>query len=314
MKSKFKKILITGGGGYVGTVLTTLLLQKGFRVTVFDSLRVGGEGIIPFFSNKNFVFIKGDIRNKDEIKKALGNIDVVIHLAAIVGFPACRRDPQLSYDINVHGTKTLVEAVNKKIPILFASTGSVYGKVIDETCSEDTPLKPLSEYGHQKVKAEKLIKENQKYVIYRFATAFGASPRVRLDLMPNDFVYRAVKEKSLIVYEKNFMRTFIHVKDMARSFLFALEHYGKMKGQIYNVGDNRMNYSKEDVCLAIKKKIDYYLHFAEINKDLEQRDYLVSYEKLSKLGFHTAITLSEGIDEMIKVAQVLKTEDEYRNI
>ncbi len=314
MKLKFKHILITGGAGYIGSALTEVLLKNGFKVTVLDSLLFGGTGLIPFFSNKNFSFIKGDIRNKKDISKSLDGIDVVIHLAAIVGFPACRKDPQLSYETTVFGTKNLVSVVKGKIPIFFASTSSVYGKISDKICTEETKIHPLSEYGLHKSEAEKVIKKNKQFVIYRFATAFGVSPRMRLDLMPNDFVYRAIKEKSLIVYEKNFMRTFIHVRDMARSFLFALENYGKMKGEVYNVGDNKMNYSKEGVCLLIKKKVNYYLHFAEIDKDLEQRDYEVSYDKLAKVGFHTKLTMEEGIEELVKVAQVLDIQDQYRNI
>lgn len=314
MKSKFKNILVTGGAGYIGTALTQLLLQKGYHVRVFDSLRFGGSGLIPFFAEENFEFIKGDVRNKNDVRKSIENIDAVIHLAAIVGFPACRRDPEASYDITVLGTKNLVTVVKGKIPILFASTSSIYGKISDKICSEKTKINPLSEYGTHKALAEKIIKKNKDFVIYRFATAFGVSPRMRLDLMPNDFVYRAVKEKSLIVYERKFMRTFIHVRDMAYSFLFALENYKKMKGEIYNVGDNKMNVSKEDVCLLIKKKVDYYLHFAEISKDVEQRDYELVYDKLTKLGFHARISMEEGIDELIKVSEVLEMQDPYRNI
>lgn len=301
----FQRLLITGGAGYVGSVLVEELLNKGYKVRVLDNLRAGGTSLIPFFADANFEFIKGDIRSSADVKNALTNVDIVIHLAAVVGFPACRRDPELSHHINVIGTKTLISCLALKIPVIFASTNSVYGKVTQKICTENTPLHPLSEYGEQKAKAEKLIRKNNKFIIFRFATAFGSSARMRLDLMPNDFVYRAVKEKSLIVYEKKFMRTFIHVRDMARAFLFVLDNYEKMEGEVYNVGDNKMNYTKEDVCLFIKEKTNYYLHFAEINKDLEQRDYEVSYNKLAKLGFHTTLSMREGIDELIKVAQVL---------
>lgn len=311
---KIKQILVTGGAGYVGTVLVDLLLDKGYSVRVLDLLRAGGTGLIPFFANKNFEFIKGDVRNKEIVEKSLNNVDLVIHLAAIVGFPACRRDSELSEDINVHGTKVLMSQLGSKIPIIFSSTGSVYGEVKEKICTEETLLNPLSNYGRQKMQAEKIIQTNNNFVILRFATAFGLSPKMRLDIMPNDFVYRAVKEKSLIVYEKNFMRTFIHVKDMAESILFTINNYEKMRGKIYNVGDNKMNYSKEAVCLLIKRKVDYYLHFAEIDKDLEKRDYLVSYDKLSRLGFHTEITMEEGINELVRVAAVLEIQDQYRSI
>lgn len=308
---RFKNILITGGAGYVGTTLIDLLLKENFRITVLDSLRFGGTALLPFLSSKNFTFIKGDVRNADDVRRSLRNIDIVIHLAGIVGFPACRKDPELSYDINVNGTNTLVKNVAGSRPIFFASSGSVYGKITDKICIESTPLHPLSEYGEQKAKAEEIVAKNRKFVIYRFATAFGVSPKMRLDLLPNYFTYMAVKEKSLIVYEKYFMRSFIHVRDMARAILFALNNYKDMKGEIYNVGDNKMNFSKEHICLLIKKKVDYYLHFADIGKDLEQRDYAVSYGKLATLGFHTTITMEEGIEELIKAVDVIDAQNQY---
>lgn len=308
---KFKKILVTGGAGYVGTTLIGQLLDKGYEVRVLDLLRAGGYGLIPYFRGKNFSFVKGDVRNKSDLEKSLSGVDAVIHLAAIVGYPACRRDPELSRDINVHGTEQVVKSVGGRMPIIFASTGSTYGKMIEKICTETTPLNPLSDYGKQKAEAEEIVKKNKDFVIYRFATAFGVSPRMRLDLLPNDFTYKAVREKTLIVYEKNFMRTFIHVRDMSRSLIFALENYSNMRGEIYNVGDEKLNYSKEDICLIIKKKVDHYLHFAEVGHDLDQRDYVVSFEKIRKLGFHTTVSMEEGIDELIKVCQVIEIENPY---
>lgn len=313
MPKKFKTILVTGGAGYVGTTLVDLLLRKKFKVVVLDLFRVGSHGLIPFIANPRLTVIKGDVRNKEGVKKAVEGADAVIHLAAIVGFPACRKDPELSRSINVGGARTLVEVVRGRIPIIFASTGSAYGKMIEKYCTETTPLNPLSDYGKQKVEAEEIIKKNKEFVIYRFATAFGVSPRMRLDLLPNDFTYRAVKEKSLVVYEKDFMRTFIHVRDMAEAFLFALNNYKKMKGEIYNVGDNRMNYSKEQICLMIKKRVDYYLHFAETGHDIDQRDYLVSYAKIQKLGFKTKTSMEEGIGELVKFSNLVDVTSIYNN-
>ncbi len=305
--------MVTGGAGYVGTTLVGALLGKGYRVRVLDALHFGGDVLMPFFADKNFDFIKGDVRSKEDVSKAVDGADAVIHLAAIVGFPACRKNPELSRDINVNGTMNLVKILGGRTPIIFASTGSTYGKIIQDFCTETSPLNPLSDYGKQKAEAEDTIKSNKEFVIYRFATAFGVSPRMRLDLLPNDFTYRAVRDKSLIVYEKSFMRTFIHVRDMARAFLFAMEHYETMKGEIYNVGDDSMNYSKEDICLILKKKIDYYLHFADIGHDIDQRDYAVSYDKLNKTGFRTSISIEEGIDELIKAVQALEITSPYAN-
>jgi nucleoside-diphosphate-sugar epimerase len=314
MKKKFRKVLITGGAGYVGSTLVGLLLQKGYLVQVFDSLRYGPVGIIPFFADKNFEFVRGDVRDRKALGHSLKNVEAVIHLAAIVGYPACRKEPELSRNINVEGTRNLVAAVRGKIPIIFASTSSTYGKMLEEICTETSPLNPLSDYGKQKAEAEEIIKKNKKFVIFRFATGFGVSPRMRFDLLPNDFALRAVQDRSLIVYEKYFMRTFIHVRDMARAFLFALENYPVMVGEIYNVGSNKMNYSKEDICGAIKKKVDYYLHFAEIGCDLDQRDYVVSYDKLEKLGFKTSVSMEEGIDELIRVSQIVDTQSPFSNV
>jgi len=311
---RFNKILVTGGAGYVGTTLIGVLLNAGYEVRVLDTLHFGGQGLIPYFIDKRFEFIKGDIRNREILSKAMEQVDAVIHLAAIVGFPACRKDPEGSQDINVNGTRALADLASGKIPIIFASTGSAYGKMIEKYCSETTPLHPLTDYGHQKVAAEELIKNNNEFVIFRFATAFGVSPRMRLDLLPNDFTYRAVKDRTLIVYEKNFMRTFIHVRDMARSFLFALENYDQMRGEIYNVGDNEMNFSKEQICLMIKEKIDYYLHFADVGQDLDQRDYIVSYDKLNNLGFKTTTSMKEGIEELVKMTAAIEIQNIYSNV
>jgi len=313
VNKKFKNILLTGGAGYVGTVLVEALLKEGYNVRVLDMLRFSGDVLLRFFSDKHFDFVRGDVRSKVDVEKAIEGMDAVIHLAAIVGFPACRKDPGLSRDINVNGTKVLVDVVNGRMPIIFASTGSAYGKIVEDFCTETSPLNPLSDYGKQKVEAEEIIKSNKEFVIYRFATAFGVSSRIRLDLLPNDFTYRAVKDKSLIVYEKSFMRTFIHVRDMARAFIFALDNYDEMRGEIYNVGDERMNISKEEVCLLLRKKVDFYLHFADIGHDVDQRDYVVSYDKLNKLGFNTTISIEEGIDELLRAADVIEVNNPYTN-
>jgi nucleoside-diphosphate-sugar epimerase len=313
MPLPFKKILVTGGAGYVGSTLVEALLDAGYEVRVFDNLRFGGTGLLPFFSDEKLEFRRGDVRDKKAVAQAVEGADAIIHLAAIVGFPACRKDPELSREVNVHGTQNVVDAAAGEIPIFFASTGSNYGKMLERICTETTLLNPLTDYSRQKTEAEEIIKKNEEFVIYRFATAFGISPRMRLDLLPNDFTYRAVRDRSLIVYEKHFMRTFIHVRDMARAFLFALENYRTMRGEIYNVGSNAMNYSKEDICLMIQKKVDYYLHFADIGHDLDQRDYTVSYDKLENLGFKSEVSMERGIDELIKIVELIDIQNPHYN-
>ena len=285
-----KKILVTGGAGYIGSILVPELLKKGHEVTVYDSLLFGGNSLLTNFLNPNFYFIQGDIRDEEKLKKCLVGKDIIIHLAAIVGYPACQKNPQLTIDVNLTATKKLVDNLLPEQYLLFGSTGSNYGSVEDGVCTEETELNPLSLYGETKTEAEKYIISNSKSTAFRFATAFGLSPRLRLDLLINDFVNKAINQKYIVVYESHFMRTFIHVKDIARSFLFAIENEKKMSKQVYNVGGNSMNYSKRHVCNLIQDKIDYYLHLADIGADADKRNYVVSYDKINRLGFETTIS------------------------
>jgi nucleoside-diphosphate-sugar epimerase len=308
------RILVTGGSGYVGSVLVPHLLSQGHKVRVFDNLMYGGRGLLPCFAYSGFDFVKGNVLEEAKLKQALKDTEAVIHLAAIVGYPACKRDPRLAQEVNLEGTRLLERLRSKDQPILFASTGSNYGAVVGSLCTEDTPLNPLSEYGTTKTAAERLLLDAGNTVCYRFATAFGVSPRMRFDLLVNDFVYQAKINKDLIIYERSFKRTFIHVRDMARAFAFALDNYAAMRDNVYNVGSEEMNYNKEDVALLIKKKVDYYLHFAEIGKDEDQRNYEVSYAKIRGKGFKTEIDMQTGIDELIQAADMLVLRNEFSNV
>ena len=294
------RILLTGGAGYVGTALIPQLLEKGHRVRVFDNLMFGGDQLLPFFRDPSFEFIKGDIRNIDQLREAVKQQDLDVYLAAIVGYPACRKEPQLAESVNVGGTKNLASIASKDQLVLFGSTGSNYGAV-EEICTEETPLNPLSLYGQTKTIAEAHLLEHCSTIAYRFATAFGVSARLRLDLLVNDFTYKAITQGYLVVYERHFMRTFIHVHDMGRAFIFAIDNVDKMRQQVYNIGSSDMNYSKEDICRLIGEKTGAYIHlYADVGEDADKRNYVVSYDKINKLGYSTSITVQQGIDELVK--------------
>lgn len=311
-----KKIFITGGAGYIGTSLIPLLLSKGHQVTVYDSLMFNsGDRLIPFFASDHFTFIKGDVRDKDRLRQAMKDHDVVIHLAALVGFPICReKGEQESHNINVVGTQNVLDCLESNQYLLFGSTGSNYGEVVG-VCTEETPLNPLSIYGRTKTEAEKIVMLRNNSTAFRFATAFGASPRLRLDLLVNDLTNKAVKEGYSVIYESHFLRTFIHVRDIARVFLFAIENQDKMADNVYNVGSDSMNYSKKEVCELIQKHVPgAYFNYADVGEDADKRNYQVSYEKINKLGFDTTISIDEGIDELIKVLEVVQINSPYYNI
>ncbi len=307
------KILITGGAGFIGSVLTPLLLEKGLNVTVYDSLLYGGSSLLHFISNKNFHFIKGDILDKESLSQAINKNDTIIHLAAIVGLPACNKDQKLAHSTNVKGTENVVNSISRDQHLIHASTVSNYGASPGSTCDENSTLNPISCYGKTKTEAEKIVLDFQNSVCLRFATAFGVSPRIRLDLLINDFVYQAYVNKFLILFEKTYKRTFAHVQDIARSILFTIQNHEKMKNSTFNVGDNSNNYSKEEIALKIKDRLDYYLHFADIDGDEDKRNYSVSYKRINSLGFKTNKTVDEGIDELIKACRIFEFKHPYKN-
>jgi nucleoside-diphosphate-sugar epimerase len=307
------KILVTGGAGYVGTSLVPILLDQGHEVLVLDNLMFGGDQLLPFFRRPNFSFVRGDIRNREDLAPAVRDRDVIVHLAAIVGYPACRKDPRLAEDVNVGGTRLLASLLSRDQLVLYGSTGSNYGKV-EVVCTEETPLHPLSLYGQTKTLGEQHLLDNCTTVAYRFATAFGVSPRLRLDLLVNDFTYKSVTQGYLVVYEKHFKRTFIHVHDMGRAFALAIDKAETMKGEVYNAGSNAMNFSKEDICELIKAKVDCYIHYADIGEDADKRDYVVSYEKINRLGYDTTIGIEDGISELVRAFGAVSFKTPYTNI
>ena len=307
------KVLVTGGAGYVGSLLVPELLRKGHEVRVLDNLMYGQSSLLPFFIDEGFDFMRGDIRDTEAVESAVEGVDIIIHLAAIVGAPACRRDTKQARDVNFGGTLNVVNASDASQKIIYASTGSVYG-ALEEICTEESPLNPLTTYGKTKLEAERYVMGRGNSISYRFATAFGFSSRMRLDLMPNDFVFQAVKNGSLMVFEKDFRRTFIHVKDIVDSYLFGIENFDTLKREVYNVGSEEMNFTKEEIARMVKEKIDYAMLFIDRGTDPDKRDYEVSYQKIRNRGFETKISMENGIDELINGYQMLSLKNPYSNI
>jgi len=303
-----KKVLITGGAGFIGSATIPMLLNLDYHVTVYDNLMYNGDTLIPHILNPKFSFIKGDILDTTKLKKAISDADIIIHLAAIVGYEACNKNPELAEIINTRATKQLVDMIKPSQLLLFGSTGSNYG-VVDGLCTEETPLNPISTYAKTKTNAELIVMQHPNAIAYRFATAFGVSPRLRLDLLINELTYLATSQKYILVYQPEFMRTFIHVRDIAKSFIFAIENYNLMKGNVYNVGSNDMNFSKKDICEIIKEKTNCIVYYNDFDSDKDHRNYGVSYNKISSLGYETSISIDSGIDELIKVFQVINLKD-----
>jgi nucleoside-diphosphate-sugar epimerase len=311
-----KKILVTGGAGYVGTTLIPMLLERNYEVTIIDNLMFGnGDKLIPFINNKNFSFIEGDIRDEKLVASLVKGKDIIIHLAAYVGFPLCRlKGEHESYEVNTQASRFLANVLEEEQYLLFGSTGSNYGEVT-VLCTEETPLNPLSIYGKTKTEAEQIVMGRKNSTAFRFATAFGVSPRMRLDLLVNDLTHKAMTEGYAVIYESHFLRTFIHVRDLARSFIFAIDNQEEMVSNVYNVGSNAMNHTKKRVCEMINERVpDAYFHYADIREDVDKRNYQVCYQKINSLGYEIETTLEEGVNELKLAIPLIKEQTKYRNV
>ena len=307
------RVVVTGGAGFVGSVLVRWLLATGYRVHVVDNLMYGGHSLLPVFIHPHFTFEELDILDRDSLAHSLGDADAVIHLAAYVGYPLCKKEPERATAVNVQGTRNVLDLTPPDVPLMYASTGSNYGEV-DGICTEDTPLNPLSLYGENKTLAERMCMERPNSVSFRFATAFGLAPRLRLDLMINDFTHQALIKRYLLVYERHFRRTFIHVQDMARAFVHTLGQFEAMKDKVYNVGDDSMNFTKEDITTMLSERTDYLLYFADIGSDDDKRDYAVSYERIRATGYRTAVSMEHGLDELIAGLRLVRIRNPHSNV
>lgn len=300
-----KKVLITGGAGYLGSVLTELLLNKGYQVTVLDNLMYKQTSVAPFVYHDNFKFILGDVRDESTFKPLVESHDVLIPLAAIVGMPACKANPQATVDINYKQVQNVVDWSSKDQMILIPNTNSQYGSST-EIITEDSPFNPLSLYAETKCNAEKVVLDSGNGIAMRLATVFGMSYRMRLDLLVNDFVYKAMTDGTLVLFESHFMRNYIHVRDIANTFLFMIENYDECNNNAFNVGLTEANCTKLELANTIQKYIPS-LVVVENNfkQDFDQRNYMVSNAKLESKGWKPEFGLEKGIQELIEGYQLI---------
>ncbi len=302
------KILVTGGAGYIGSVLVPELLKQGYEVIVIDNFMYNQTPLLDCCCQKNLTVVRGDCRDEKLISKYLKNVDYIFPLACLTGAPICEKNLIGAQTINLEAIKLILKLRDKSQKIIFPTTNSGYGIGQEGIyCDENTPLNPISLYGKLKVEAEKAILEAGNVITLRLATVFGMSPRMRLDLLVNDFVYRAVNDRYLILFESHFKRNYIHIRDVSRAFIHCLNNFEKMKNQTYNVGLSDANLSKWELCEEIKKQVPNFIFIeSKIGKDPDQRNYIVSNAKIEKTGFNAKFSLQEGISELIKGYQIIK--------
>ncbi len=312
----FQHVLVTGGAGYIGSILVPMLLASGRRVTVLDNFLYRQTSLLDVCHDPRLTVVRGDVRDEVLVRRLLdSDVDAILPLACLVGAPACERWPVEARTINLEAIDLLLRVRRADQWIVFPNTNSGYG--IGEEgveCTEDSPLRPVSLYGRLKVEAERKVLAVGRSISLRLATVFGISPRMRLDLLVNDFTWRAVTDRFVVLFEAHFKRNYIHVRDVARAFLHALDHAGPMEGQAYNVGLSDANLSKMELCLAIREQApEFVILEAPVGRDPDRRNYIVSNAKIEATGYRPCVSLREGIAELIKGYQILRR-SEFSNV
>lgn len=301
------RVLVSGGAGYLGSILCEHLLAAGHRVTVLDALHHGVPSLLHLAAHPGFEFVRGDARDEAVLRKLLAEADAIVPLAAVVGAPACDRDPWLATAINFDAIRLLLRLRSASQLVVYPTTNSGYGTQSgDLHCTEDTPLEPISLYGRTKVDAEKAVLDAPFAITLRLATVFGASPRMRLDLLVNHFTWAAVTDGYLVLFEKHFKRNFIHVRDVADAFVHCLANGKAMAGRAYNAGLDAANVSKQELALLVKKQVpNFHVVFSEIGTDPDKRNYIVSNQRLREAGFEARRSLDDGIAELLRAYRML---------
>lgn len=315
MEQNKGKILITGAAGYIGSVLTPGLLKEGYGVIAIDNFMYNQTSLLDCCFDKKLTIVRGDCRNEKLISKYIKDVDYIFPLACLTGAPLCDKDSMGARTTNLEAIKLILKLRNKNQKIIFPTTNSGYGIGQEGIyCDENTPLNPISFYGKLKVEAEKAVLEAGNSITLRLATVFGMSPRMRLDLLVNDFTYRAVNDRYLVLFESHFKRNYIYIRDVVRTFIHCLNNFDKMKNQPYNLGLSDANLSKRELCEEIKKQVPNFVFIeSKIDKDPDKRNYIISNAKIEKTGFKPKISLEQGISELIKGYQVIKR-NQFSNI